>query len=254
MKQEEELVSIITPMYNSEKYIKEMIKSVREQSYTNWELLIIDDCSSDKSCSIVEKISSIDGRIRLIRQDANAGPAEARNKGIQEANGRFIAFLDSDDLWHKDKLKIQIKYMIEKKAAISCTGYNMISEDGVKISEFQVPEKLVYKDLLKKNSFSCDTLVYDKNMIESPVFIKYEMHEDYIAWLNLIKKSSLTVGINKSLACYRLRDGSRSSNKIKGIYYIWKIYRNFEKFNIFISLYYTLNYIINGVKKYYIKL
>lgn len=249
------LVSVITPMYNSEKFIKEMITSVIDQNYTNWELIIVDDCSSDSSCQIVDEYLKKDPRIKLIKHIENSGPAQARNTAIENSTGEFIAFLDSDDIWMKNKLNLQVNVMREKKVAISCTGYEIYSSDlTVKYGDFSVPEDIEYSDLLKLNYFSCDTVMINKRMLTDIKMTTSPMHEDYVAWLNFMKQAEKAIGINEPLAIYRLSDNSRSSNKIRGIFERFLIFKNIEHLGLFKSCYYSCIYTIKGFLKYKKKL
>lgn len=248
---EKPLVSVITPMYNGEKYLAEMIDSVINQTYDNWELVIVDDCSTDDSCKIVQEYIKRDNRIKLIKQKKNAGPAEARRVSIRNAKGKYIAFLDCDDIWMPEKLEKQIGYMESNGIAVTCTSYQIVSEDCKMVhKEFIVPSKIDYKMLLKQNYFSCDTVVINKEKIEKIEILTYEKHEDYLTWLNLMKKAEVAIGLQESLAIYRLRKNSRSTGKIDSAIKIGKIYREKENLTIFQTLYYTINYIVRGIIKY----
>lgn len=250
------LVSIITPMYNSEKHIASMIESVQKQTYQNWELIIVDDCSSDNSCLIVEEYSCKDDRIRLIKKKVNSGPSDTRNVAIDNSSGQYLAFLDSDDEWLPEKLKFQIKAMKNKKSPISCTGYYINNEKNGKISEFQVKDTISYGDLQKKNYFSCDTVVIDRYLVMFEMkFREFPMHEDYILWLYIMKElqGKHALGINKPLAIYNIGKNSRSSNKFKGIYFIMKAHK-INQNSVLISLKNTFFYITNGINKYYLNI
>lgn len=250
-----DLVSIITPMYNSENFITEMIESVIKQSYENWELLIVDDCSKDNSCKIVQDLSAIDGRIKLIKHINNKGPAEARNTAIRESKGQFIAFLDSDDIWMEDKLSLQLDAMKKANAPISCTAYDLFSHDlSTKYGTFEVPDHINYKSLLKMNYFSCDTVIIDKTKIQNITMVTNEKHEDYVTWLKIMKEAKTAIGVNKPLAIYRLSAKSRSSNKLDGIIKRFFIYYQIEHLGLFKSLWYSFFYIIKGIIKYRKKL
>lgn len=246
-----ELVSIITPMYNSEKYIAEMIESVISQSYTNWELIIVDDCSNDNSVNIVNKFAINDKRIRLIKQDKNGGPSSARNRAINESNGKFLAFLDSDDIWINTKLEKQIRYMENNKVSITCTSYKIASEDmNIIYRDFIIPNIITYKMLLKQNYLSCDTVIIDKKYFKDLRIDNNAKHEDYIFWLKLIKEVECVHGIQECLAIYRVRENSRSSGKINSAIEIFNVYKTKENLGILKSYFYTLQYILRGVFKY----
>lgn len=251
MEEIEKKISIITPMYNGEKYLNEMIESVINQTYKFWELIIVDDFSVDSSCDIVRKFMKKDSRIKLINQKKNMGPALARKKAIENSNGEYIAFLDCDDFWEPKKLELQIKFMKENKSLASCTSYKIISENTkVRYKPFKVINKINYKSLLKKNYLSCDTVILKKEIMNSLIIETNKKHEDYILWLSLIKKVKVVHGLELELANYRKRNNSRSSKKIENIIEIFKIYKNKEKINIFLSILYTTMYIVNGIWKY----
>lgn len=247
---EQELVSIITPIYNGEKFIEETIISVKKQTYTNWEMIIVDDCSKDNSEKIIKKLAESDERIKYFRLDKNSGVANARNTALKISKGRFAAFLDADDLWLPEKLEKQIDFMLEHNIEISFASYELIDEKGIKKNKvIRVPEKINYEKLLKENVIGCLTVVIDKskvNFFEMPNI----RHEDYITWLSLLKKGYKAYGIYEVLALYRKLDTSVSSNKLKSAKWRWDIYRNVEKLSLTQSLYYFLHYSIKGILKH----
>lgn len=242
-----EKVSIITPVYNSGEYLKRTIDSVLSQSYENFELILINDKSCDNSLDICKSYD--DKRIKIIDLEKNAGVCHARNVGIEASTGRYISFLDSDDVWLKTKLEEQIKFMIEKDAKISCTGYNRVDENDRNIGYVDVDEKICYEDMLKNNQVGCLTLIYDKKYFGKREFKEIDKNEDYLLWLELIKEAKYIYGLNKRLANYRVLSKSRSSNKAKTLMHRWNIYRNYEKLSILASIYYTLYYIITALLK-----
>lgn len=243
------LVSIVMPAYNAEKFIEESIKSVINQSYKNWELLVINDCSKDFTQEIIKKYCLKDKRIELFNQERNSGVVEARNKGIQESKGKYIAFLDSDDLWEEKKLEIQIKYMEEKELVITYTSYSHINEEGDFIKEIIVPESLNYSEALRGNQIGCLTVIVNKNKVEN-----FQMpnlrHEDYATWLNILKKDITAYGIRRNLAKYRKVNNSISSNKLKTIIWTWRIFRKNEKMGIIKSSYFLIRHLMRGIKKH----
>lgn len=246
----EPLVSIITPLYNSEKYIAETIESVLAQTYSNWEMIIVDDCSKDNGARIVEEYQKKDKRIKLYWNEINKGVSYTRNRAIDLSQGKYIAFLDSDDLWKKEKLEKQIKFMEQNNIVLSYTAYEKMNEDGSKRGEIRVPEKLDYKELLKNCLIGFLTAVYRKEELKEFKFINSKV-EDYIFWLSILKKIDYAYGINEALAAYRVLNNSRSSNKIDIVKFHWKIYRDVEKLNIFKVIYYYLIYIKRGIKRYF---
>lgn len=245
----EPLVSIITPCYNSEGFIAETINSVISQDYKQWELIIVDDKSTDETCKIVENFMQLHRNIRLIQLENNGGVANARNVGLKETNGKYIAFLDSDDVWLKEKLSKQVAYMEEKSLPMSFCAYNRINEQGDIISKkIEVPFNVNYNQLLSHNVIIFSTSMTLKSAIGDLKF-KKAGHEDWIFWLDLFKKCGAGYGINEPLALYRIRNNSVSSNKLKVIGYTWKILRESEKIGLFKSIYLFSKYAFATVLK-----
>ena len=245
----EPLVSIITPLYNSEKFIAETIESVLNQTYKNWEMIIVNDCSKDNGPNIVQEYIKKDNRIKLFNNEVNQGVSFTRNKAINLAKGKYIAFLDSDDIWKEEKLEKQVNLMEEKKVFFSYTGYSKMNEDGSLRGKIEVPKKVNYKELLKGNIMGCLTVIVRKNILKNNPF-KNTKQEDYILWLELLKKEKFAYGITEILAYYRVLNNSRSSNKIDLVKFNWKIYSEIEKLNILESIYYYTIYIYRGIKRY----
>lgn len=244
----DDLVSIIMPAYNAELYIESAIESILRQSYQNWELLVVNDASSDKTGGIVEKIAQKDPRVLLFTNVTNMGIAGTRNVALKNAKGRFIAFLDSDDLWLPDKLTAQLAYMTDKRASIVYSGYTRINEHGKYLGTVIPPKLVTYKDLLKSNFIGNLTGVYDCKYLGKEYFKKFK-HEDYIAWLHLLKRAGSAYGIPQELAQYRVYSGSTSSNKFKTIAWQWRIYRESEQLSVLKSFVLMGSYIRNAVAK-----
>lgn len=249
-----ELVSIITPMYNCEKYIEETINSVLNQTYDNWEMIVVDDFSTDSGPEIVKRYVSKDKRIKLLsmnRKSSN-GPVDVRNAAIKEAKGRFIAFLDSDDLWDSNKLDIQITFMIENNIAFSYSNYRILDDNSGKIiSDFVTPRTASYHDICKGNFIGCLTTVYDTLVLGKIFIVDAPKREDFETWLYILKKIKYANNVPTILATYRLRTNSFSSNKRKLIKYHWNVYRNVEKISDFKSLYYRISTIFYKLFKKY---
>lgn len=248
----EELVSIIMPVYNCEKYVTKAIKSVQEQTYTNWELIIVNDCSIDNSiCKIEEQIKSIKNKVTIINLTENQGGANARNIAINKASGRYIAYLDADDLWEENKLYEQIEFMQKNSIAFSYTSYSRITEEGAKLKTIEVPEKTNYTDLLKNTIMLTSTIIIDTKIIPKEKFKmpNLEISEDAQTWLNILKSGTVAYGLNEDLAQYRQRKNSASSSKIKSVKGMWKVYRKYQLLGVGKSLYYTMFHIINAIKK-----
>lgn len=244
------LVSIITPMYNSEKFIEATIKSVINQTYKNWEMIIVDDCSTDNSPNIVKPYIENDSRIKYIRVEYNQGVSHARNVALEKANGQFIAFLDSDDIWHEKKLEKQIAFMNDKDCVVSFTSYELMDENNERLNKIiRVPENVDYNTLLKGNILGCLTVVVDISKLDFDIKMSGVRHEDYVLWLSILKKGHIAYGIDEVLALYRKSNNSLSGNKLKSAMWTWNIYKNIEKIPFPKAVYYFINYSINGIKK-----
>ena len=243
-------VTIIMPSYNSEKFIIESVESVLVQTYSNWELIIVDDCSPDDSNKIITKYVDNDSRIKLIKLQKNSGPAVARNTAIEAANGRYIAFLDSDDVWLPNKLETQINFMHDNDLAFTYSSYRLVGEDNEHLGVFITKDKISYFYMLKTCSVGCLTAIYDTEKIGKQYMPLILKRQDYGLWLKILKLIGETRGILEPLATYRIRKNSVSSNKVKAAKYQWKIYREIEKLSFLKSLYYFVFYAYNGVTKY----
>ena len=226
------LVSIITPSWNVERLIGETVESVQAQTLDDWELLIADDCSTDSTAAVIESYAAKDSRIRLIRQPRNGGPALARQAAIEQAKGRFIAFLDSDDLWLPAKLERQIEFARGHRAALSYTAFRRINEDSSITGRLiAVPESLSYDQLLKNTSIATLTALVDRD-ISGPIAMKNEGYDDFCLWLSILKPGHLAWGLNEDLARYRVRGVSVSSRPMRSAGWVWRIYRNVERLSV----------------------
>ncbi|MBU2699044.1 glycosyltransferase involved in cell wall biosynthesis [Sporomusaceae bacterium BoRhaA] len=244
------IVSIITPAYNSANCISATIESVLRQTYIKWEMIIVDDCSDDYTIDVVRTYERLDDRIKLIRLDKNQGVANARNIGMKCSKGRYIAFLDSDDIWLEKKLECQLAFMKERNIGFSFTQYCQFVDDVKKSKQIiHVPDRVQYRDLLKGNVIGCLTVIIDRQKIP-PFNMRKEYHEDYIAWLEILKQGFAAYGYNEDLARYRISSSSVSSNKKKSASWTWNIYRNIEKLSIIESIYYFLWYVLRGISKH----
>jgi len=245
------LVSIITPNYNCAIFINQTIESVLSQSYQNWEMLIIDDCSTDNSIEIIEKYKKQDTRIKLLKTKYNSGsPKEPRNIGIKNAQGRFITFLDSDDLWLPDKLERQIPLFDDVNVAIVYSNYEKMTCEGERNHRIiKAPKKLNYKQLLKSNHIGCLTAMYDISKSGKVYFSDYR-HEDYVLWLTILHVGYIAVNTNTFGALYRTRENSITSNKLIVLKWQWIIYRDFLKLSIVYSIYYFCFYAVNAFLKH----
>jgi len=246
---EKEKVSIIVPMYNAEKFIVKTIESVLSQTYENWEMLIMNDVSTDNSLAVVNEFAKKDDRIQVVNTEKNMGVVKGRNHLIDLANGKYIAFLDADDYWHSQKLEKQIKFMKEKNASISCTEYTRVRENGEKINEIVIKPEISYTDMLKNNYLGCLTVMYDVEKVGKRYFKELEKNEDYVLWLEIVKDVKTIYGLKENLAYYRVLDNSRSSNKSKTAKVRWEIYRKIEKLPLLKSIYYFMHYAVRAVLK-----
>ncbi|MFV0635184.1 glycosyltransferase family 2 protein [Mitsuokella sp. WILCCON 0060] len=243
-------VSVIMPAYNCRATLAESIKSVTAQTFADWELLVIDDCSSEPLADIVESFH--DARIRYVRLLENSGVAKARNTGIALAKGRYIAFLDSDDLWLPEKLTKQLVFMQEHQYAFTYTWYSQFKKSPEQpVRLVRTKEFVDYRKLLKGNDIGCLTVMIDRVQIPH-IEMPPDKHEDYITWLNILcEYGQRAYSLPEDLARYRLSDESLSGDKKKSLVWTWKVYRESQKLSLLQAAYYFTFYLINGIKKHY---
>lgn len=243
------LVSIVTPSYNSEKFISETIASVQKQTVTDWELLIVDDASSDTTVAEIKRLQAEDSRIKCFSLQENKGPAHARNLGIQKARGKYLTFLDADDLWFPEFLE---RSSTEAKMhPFVFASYKRLDENlEPYLSDFIVPEKVSYTDILKSNSISCLTAFLDIEVLGKKYMPLIKKRQDMGLWLQYLKKTNYAYGIQEPLAIYRIRLNSLSRNKTGLIKYQWKFYREVEQLSVFASFYYLTCWAYKGFVKY----
>lgn len=239
-----DLVSIITPVYNSADFIKETILSVTNQTYPNWELIIVDDCSTDNTEFVISELIKAEKRIKYIRQKKNGGAGIARNKGIELAQGKYIAFLDSDDQWLEDKLHLQICYMEKQNCNFSFTDYYIVKGSEPKKLFKNYKTKISYKDEEKFNYIACSTVIYNQNMLGKIYMPTIRNRQDWGLWLNILQKTKFAYCYTVPLTYYHIRENSISNNKIKMIKYHWYIYRYHLKKELLMSLFYLFNNLI----------
>lgn len=234
------LVSIIVPVYNVKKYIVQTMDCVCAQTYTDWELLLVNDCSTDGTVQEIEDYLARvgNGRIRLIHQPVNGGAAKARNMGLSQAKGRYIAYLDSDDLWEPEKLEHQLAFMEKNGAAFGFTGYEFADEEGKGLGKIvHVPETLNYKQALKNTTIFTTTVMFDtakipKELLEMPLV----KSEDTALWWKVLRNGYIAYGLDENLVRYRRAGKSLSSNKLEAIRRIWNLYRRVEGLGLFSSM------------------
>ena len=244
------LVSIIMPSYNASRFITESIKSVIVQTYQNWELLIADDCSKDSSVEVIKKIIDKDQRIKLISLLKNVGAAAARNVAIEHANGQYIAFLDSDDVWEPEKLERQLAFMKENKYAFTYSEYYVMEEDGKKTGSFiRIPSSLSYRQYLRNTIIGCLTVVIDRNIVGDFRMPLIKSSHDMALWLLIMKRGYKAYGIKEVLAGYRLVSTSNTAKKWKAAKDVWRVYRKIEHLSVLFSAFCFCGYVFNAVIK-----
>ena len=242
------LVSIITPSYNSSRFIEECVGSVLSQTYVNWEMLIVDDYSADNSLQILKKYN--DKRIQLIELDKNVGASESRNVAIRKAKGKYIAFLDSDDLWEPQKLEKQISFMEKEDVAFSFSTYQPISDDDSKLySIIHAPKIVTYSSYLKKTIIGCLTVIIDREKTGVFEMPKIRSSHDMALWLLIMRRGFDAYGLDENLARYRIVSTSNTANKWRAAKDVWMVYRQFEKLSFFYSIWCFLNYAFNAIIK-----
>lgn len=244
-----ELVSIIIPVYNAEKYIKETIETIKNQTYTKWEAIFVDDCSKDNSVKIInEQLST---NIKLICLKKHSGTAIARNEGIKVAKGRFLSFLDADDLWDSKKIEKQLEFMKNNNYSFTYTAYKYINENNTKQSKkINVQEKLEYKEALKNTRILSISVMIDlENIKKDDCYMVNVMNEDIATWWKILKKGHVAYGLNEVLVYYRRYKNSKTSSKLKNATYRWELYRKEEGLSLLKSIYYFIHYAFYGIIK-----
>lgn len=233
-----ELVSIVVPVYNAGKYIEKTIEMVREQTYTEWELILVDDCSRDDSVERIEPFLS--DKIRLIKKERNEGAAEARNTGLEHMRGRYLAFLDADDVWRKEKLEKELNFMKEKDCAFCFTSYEFGDEEANGTGKVvKVPETLTFKQALPRTIIFTTTVLFDTEKIDKKLLRMPKVpSEDTATWWQILKAGYTAYGLNENLAIYRRPGKSLSSNKFVAIQRIWFLYRKQAGLSVIKSAYY----------------
>ena len=247
------MISIIVPVYNVEKYIEETIASVLAQTYPDWELLLVEDGSSDGTAERIERIAGErkDPRLRLLRQPSNQGAARARNRGLQEARGRYIAYLDADDLWAPEKLERELRFMKEKDAAFAFTGYEFADERGQGTGKIvRVPATLNYRQALSNTTIFTSTVMFDtekigKDRLEMPRV----KSEDTALWFRVLRSGCLAYGLDENLVKYRRMGGTLSANKLEALRRIWNLYRREEGLSLWRSAYHFCFWALRAVKR-----
>lgn len=235
------LVSVIMPAYNSEVFIEQAVQSIQDQTYPNWELIIVDDASTDGTVDMVKNKIRQNQKFQLLQNGENHGTGMARNLGIKTAKGRYICFLDADDLWLPEKLKVQVEFMQKEDLAMSFSSYRLISEEGEELDEtvLALPE-LLYSKLLRANYVGNLTGMYDVEKTGKVYCPKFRKRQDWALWLSVLKKAGAAQGIQQPLALYRLRKEGISGNKFALVRHNFKVYHQFLGFGILKSCVYMI--------------
>ncbi len=234
------LVSVIMPLYNCAAFVTETVRSLQAQTYTEWELVAVDDCSTDNTKEVIGALAAEDPRIRYFCLEQNSGAAVARTVSMENADGEYMAFLDSDDLWHPEKLERQVAFMKENDYAFSCTSYEQVDEQGKPLGKVKrcIP-KTNYNRLLLDNPVGNSTVMYSVKKMGKFTVPNIRKRNDYALWLKMLKKEKYVYGLPEVLMYYRIRSNSISSNKFKLIKYHWIVYRELEHLNVFRSAFHV---------------
>ena len=242
-------VSIITPCYNSSKFLQQTIDSVLNQTFTDWEWLITDDKSTDNSVEIIRKVN--DERIKLTVAEKNGGAGHARNLSLEKASGRFITFLDADDFWEPNFLEEMVSFMKKENAELAYSNYSRCDENLIpKIEDFKADKNVSFNNLLKTCRLSLLSSMYDSQRVGKEFFPEGSKREDHVMWLNLLKKIPVGKPLPKTMAKYRMHASSISRKKTNIMLDQYLVYKDYMKFSTLKSMYYTANWAINGFMKY----
>lgn len=244
-----EKVSIIVPVYNAANYIEQTIQSILAQDYENWELLLVENGSTDESVAKIQAFE--DARIRLIVMDGNAGAANARNEGMRQTTGTYVSYIDADDLWVPDKLSKQLRFMQDKSAAFSFTGYEFADENAVGTGKIvRVPETLTYKQALSNTTIFTSTVMFDTRLIaKDKLYMPNVKSEDSALWFQILREGVIAYGLDENLVTYRRPGNSLSSNKLEAVRRIWNLYRKQERLNVFYSMYLFVGWAFRAVRR-----
>jgi len=245
-------ISVITPTFNSGRYIAQTIQSVLNQTHTNWEMNIVDDGSTDDTCALVEQFAEKDRRIKLSRLERNLGAAHARNTGLQMSCGRFIAYLDADDLWYTTKLARQVEFMLENQCGFSCVSYEVIDDGGISCNKhIRMRKRLDYRGFLVNNLIQTVGVMVDLNQVSKHLLVmpNIRRRQDAATWLQVLKNGNDCFGMEEVLAKYRRTAGSLSSDTSKSVRGVWHLYRKLERLPLAFACYCFARYAILAVWK-----
>lgn len=245
------LVSVIMPAYNASEFIADSIQSVLEQTVSETELIVIDDCSTDETAAVVRRLAEADARIRLLPNERNLGTAQSRNRGLDHCRGTYAAFLDSDDIWHPKKLEKQLERIRETGADLVYTSYAIVDASGRRRCEdFLVPGSIDLDGLLKENVIGCSTVLLSHKAAGHFRFRNDFYHEDYVLWLQMLRSGCTAAGVREVLVDYRFHSDSRAANKLSSAAKRWQIYRSYLGLSRMKSIRYLSHYALAGLKKY----
>lgn len=245
------VVSVIMPAYNAERFLEEAVRSVMNQTFRDWELIILDDCAKDSTYALAEKLAAEDSRIILLRNEQNMGVARTRNRGFDLCRGKYVALIDSDDVWHPQKLEKQLERMEQTGAELSYTSYAIVDDKGNKVKDdFLVPDQVTYHDQLTRNAIGCSTVMLRATLLEKYRFVTDFYHEDYVLWIQLLKDGHKAAGCREILVDWRFLENSRSFNKAKAARNRWRIYRDYLKLPLHKRLWAFGGYALSSLKKY----
>lgn len=253
---EKSLVSIITPTFNSEKFIVETIQSIQNQTYTNWEMIIVDDASSDATATIVTEMVKQDKRIQLFQLEKNSGTGMARNLALTKTTGKYIAFLDADDLWKPMKLEKQVDFLVANDLPVTFSFYDCINEEGKPLNKrVESPKNLSYRQLFFCNYVGNLTGIYDVNYFGKIAIYSIRKRQDWMMWLTILKKIKTVQPVPESLAFYRIRENSISASKLDLLKHNFAVYKTFHGFNLVASLLCMMGFLFTQliIKPHYIK-
>lgn len=243
-------VSVVMPAFNLASFLRDSVNSVLAQTVPDLELLVIDDCSTDETRSVASDIARNDSRVRVIGSEVNLGGAGARNLGLAAASGRYVAFLDGDDLWAPDKLERQLEVMESTSATLCYTALRKIDVNGNAFGEPQgVPKSIGYRELLGNPIIGCSTVLLDYDALDRPLMPDIRKRQDFAFWLSLLRNGAVAQGINEPLTFYRVRPGSLSSNKLSAALHVWDVYRDYERLPLHVALPSFISYATRAFRK-----
>ncbi|OFI48750.1 glycosyl transferase [Floricoccus tropicus] len=245
-------VSILMPLYNSEKFLVDTVNSVLNQTYDNFELLIVDDLSTDNSFEIAKNLKKVDDRVKVFQLEKNSGAAKARNFALSKSSGRFISYLDADDLWKNNKLELQTKIMIDNNYPFTCTSYDVINENGELLNKkITMLPRVDYKGFLTNNLLQTVGIMVDLDIVPKNLLMMPDLRrrQDAATWLQILRNGYDCYGVDESLAYYRRVSNSLSSNKIKAVKGVWYLYREVEKLPFLFSAYIFCRYALLAIWK-----